>query len=202
MFDIGGVLARIRGTWGECADAAGVEIDPSMREARSTSFEPFEPFQRGAMEPAAFLRLLVEYLGCASAAEARAVHDAMLAEPFPGMDEIGVRLRQAGVGTACLSNTNAPHWKLLNDPRLFSAIAGLDVKAVSHELGCAKPSEQVFEALERLTGASGADLLYFDDYPEYVEAARSRGWLAEVVDPDAGPANQVEAVLTAHGFLV
>jgi FMN phosphatase YigB (HAD superfamily) len=41
-----------------------------------------------------------------------------------------------------------------------------------------KPDAGIYEAVERLSGFSGADLLYLDDRSENIAAGASRGWRA------------------------
>jgi putative hydrolase of the HAD superfamily len=58
----------------------------------------------------------------------------------------------------------------------------LDGVFFSCDVGWAKPHARYFEAIERRLGRSGHELLFFDDAPENVEAARATGWVAEQVD--------------------
>ena len=46
----------------------------------------------------------------------------------------------------------------------------------SSEIAAAKPSEAAFAAAEARVGTRGADILFVDDSPANVEAARRRGW--------------------------
>ena len=39
-----------------------------------------------------------------------------------------------------------------------------------------KPDAKIYEALEKLAGRRGADILYLDDRPENVAAGAARGW--------------------------
>ena len=82
------------------------------------------------------------------------------------------------VKLGALSNTNALH------ARYFQAqlpiLKTFDQLLLSHELGMMKPEPAIFiEALRRLGSAAEATA-FFDDIPEYVEAARSLGLRAEL----------------------
>jgi len=82
------------------------------------------------------------------------------------------------VKLGALSNTNALH------ARYFQAqlpiLKAFDQLLLSHELRMMKPEPAVFmEALRRLDSAAEATA-FFDDIPEYVEAARSLGFRAEL----------------------
>lgn len=47
-------------------------------------------------------------------------------------------------------------------------------------LGAAKPAAAFYEAVERRSGFAPAEILFIDDKAANVEAARARGWTAEV----------------------
>jgi HAD superfamily hydrolase (TIGR01509 family) len=59
---------------------------------------------------------------------------------------------------------------------VFPPGAILDPMIFSSEIGAAKPSEAAFAAAEARAGAAGADIVFVDDMPANVEAARRRGW--------------------------
>lgn len=50
----------------------------------------------------------------------------------------------------------------------------------SCELGCMKPDPQFYAQVEQRLGLSGAAILFWDDAAENVQAARQRGWQAEI----------------------
>jgi 2-haloacid dehalogenase len=39
-----------------------------------------------------------------------------------------------------------------------------------------KPEAKIYEALEKMSGCRGPEVLYLDDRPENVEAGAARGW--------------------------
>ena len=39
-----------------------------------------------------------------------------------------------------------------------------------------KPDAKIYEAMERMAGRRGSDLLYIDDRPENIAAGAKRGW--------------------------
>jgi len=85
-------------------------------------------------------------------------------------------LREYRVGL--LSNTNALHFAYLE--QTFPLLREFAFRIVSHEVGAAKPSARIYAAAEAAAQCAPADILYFDDIPEFVAAARRRGWRAEV----------------------
>ena len=83
-----------------------------------------------------------------------------------------------------VSNTNALHWEgvLRVAPELPRLVP---LRALSFEVGAAKPDPAHFHAALARAGARSEDALYADDRPELVEAARALGIDGFVVtDPD------------------
>ncbi|HEX2756871.1 MAG TPA: DUF309 domain-containing protein [Thermoanaerobaculia bacterium] len=94
------------------------------------------------------------------------------------------------------SNTNALHWEgvLRVAPELPRLIP---LRALSFEVGSAKPDPAHFFAALARAGARSEDALYADDRPELVEAARMLGINGFVVtDPDL-----LASELRDRGFL-
>jgi len=50
----------------------------------------------------------------------------------------------------------------------------------SCEIGCTKPDPAYYQAVEDALGLEGESILLWDDDPQNVDAARARGWQAEV----------------------
>src|SRR5260370_29353822 len=72
-----------------------------------------------------------------------------------------------------LSNTNPIHGRFVR--QALPVLKRFDHVLFSHELGMIKPDPEIFrEALRRAKSEAGA-AAFFDDVPEYVEAARSVG---------------------------
>ena len=94
--------------------------------------------------------------------EAALIHEAWLLGEYRGMDQVVAELN-GRVRTACLSNTNAPHWNQMmrngrttNSPPLpapfqpaaFPGFHLLGLREASHLLGLAKPSPRIYAAFE------------------------------------------------------
>ncbi|RYG43837.1 HAD family hydrolase [bacterium] len=193
-FDIGGVLVRIARTWQEAAAAAGVSHRLSEEAVSLFTYAPLDTFQTGLTPYDLYLEQLAQDLGCDGEAADRC-HSHILIEEYPGIPELLAQLKAAGWTTACLSNTNAPHWKELTDPSRFPTVAGLDYRIASHELNAAKPSPEIFDAFEARTGFAPRQITFFDDLPDNVAAAQAAGWDAHLIDPHGDPAAQMRAVL-------
>ena len=197
-FDLGGVMVRIAGSWLEAIDRAGVEAGcrPSS-SLRLTDVPELEALQEGSMPQEEYLASLAERFGLSGPREAARVHDAILIEPFEGVEPMVAFLHHAGIHTGCLSITNAAHWASLIDPARFPAIAALELKLASHELSLAKPDPAIFRTYERLSGFAATEHLLLDDSADNVLAARQVGWQAAHIDPAQGPGAQMAALFGA-----
>ena len=87
------------------------------------------------------------------------------------LDEVAV-----GADLMLLSNTDPLHFGHVRSRYGFLAKFGRLV--LSYEVGHAKPARQIFERALGLA-VPGSRMIYFDDVPEYVAAARSCGLPAE-----------------------
>jgi FMN phosphatase YigB (HAD superfamily) len=74
-----------------------------------------------------------------------------------------------------LSNTNDLLFRCFR--RQFADVLDqFDALVASHEIRARKPAAAVYEHCERLAGRPAGELLFVDDLPSNVEAARARGW--------------------------
>ena len=169
-------------------------------------------YQLGGISAAAYY----EELSCAldgvySAAEVELIHEAWTLKEYPGALELVRELnRLPGVVTACLSNTNAAHWRRLNNEdgsREYPSVLELQHRLASHLLGCAKPDPDIytrahaaFAELVRAPALSPEQIVFFDDLPENVEAARSQGWSAFLVDHEGDTPEQMRRHLAEAGL--
>lgn len=193
-------MVRIAQSWGDAALAAGVFIARGHLSTPLTHFSGLEAFQRGAIDLDTYLAELTSFLATATLDEALRVHLAILREPYAGTLELVREMEMAGVLTACLSNTNEPHWEEMSESGRFPNIARLQIAALSHRLRLEKPQPEIYQELERMAGASGEEIAFFDDSPVNVQAARALGWNAETIDPAADPAAQIRRSLAQWGL--
>jgi putative hydrolase of the HAD superfamily len=111
--------------------------------------------------------------------------DKFLYRAFAGGAELVEELNARGVATACLSNTNASHWRIMNDPaeEAHFPLHRLTHRFASHLVRARKPDPAIYEHVERETGIAPPAIVFFDDVVENIEAAIKRGWKARRVDP-------------------
>ena len=93
---------------------------------------------------------------------------------IPPMIELHAKLRRRGVPTYIFSNTN--DLAIEHIRRNFPFFKNFDGYIFSCEIGAMKPDAKIYEALEKLAGRRGADIVYLDDRPENAAAGAARGW--------------------------
>jgi FMN phosphatase YigB (HAD superfamily) len=90
------------------------------------------------------------------------------------MVELHGALRKRGVPTYIFSNTN--DLAIGHIRRNFPFFSNFDGYILSYEVQAMKPDAKIYEALEKMSGRRGAEVLYLDDRSENVEAGAARGW--------------------------
>ena len=196
-FDWGGVILKICRTWEEGCIQAGVPKQPKkVGTACYKKMRAIEPrYQTGQMSDKAFFRSISKACDeVYSIEEVEAVHHAWLLEEYEGVGELIEELNEyADLTTGLLSNTNALHWERMEEDSPSAWC--IEHKHGSHLFGLAKPDEKTFAAYERWVNAAGPQVLFFDDSPEHIEAARAFGWNAEQIDHTKCTATQIRGHL-------
>jgi len=95
---------------------------------------------------------------------------------IPGSIALHAELRRRGFPTYIFSNTN--DLAIEHIRRDFPFFAHFDGYILSYEVGAMKPEAKIYEAMEAMTGRTGADLVYLDDRAENIAAGAARGWRA------------------------
>lgn len=199
-FDLGGVVIRICRSWPEGCKAAGMELrgDPS-RMPHAEHWESLgAQLGSGKIDPQTWSDRMSRMLsGLYSAAEVRAIHSAWILGEYEGIADVIDRIHEAGLETAALSNTNSDHWAQMNQ---YPAFLRVRRRFASHEMGLLKPDPAIYREFERRSGRRGSEILFFDDLPDNIAAARALGWHAEVIDPHSRTDLQIVAALRRHGI--
>jgi len=73
-----------------------------------------------------------------------------------------------------LSNTNSIHKK--HGYENYDFLKMFDEIILSHEVGFIKPEEEIYRAVEKVSGFPSEEHIFIDDILEYVEAAKTIGW--------------------------
>lgn len=204
VFDLGRVLVRICDDWQHACRCAGFDINPlSLLPHAGRMKELSHALEVGGISFEEFVGQISRCMG-ASVHQVRAASEAYILGAYPGAAQMVDEVNAAGIATACLTNTNEPHWGLLSQPGhpAFFPLDRLKYRFASHLMRCRKPDDAIYERVERETGLPPSSILFFDDVPENVEAATRRGWRAHRVDPNfENPIPQIRSVLRQHGIL-
>lgn len=95
---------------------------------------------------------------------------------IPQMIELHSILRQQKIPTYIFSNVSDI---AINHIRQnFPFFKNFDGYIFSCEVGVMKPDAKIYEAMEKLCGRNGAEIIYIDDRLENFEAGSARGWRA------------------------
>lgn len=175
LFDVGGVLV----------DWAGAQGLVELTEGRLTAeqarrfwmeFELLKPFETGQADGQEFARAAIADLDLAMTPYAfLEVFNSWMRGPFTGALEMVERIHP-DYRRAVLSNSNPIHWRRLIDD--YGLAGPFETLFVSHEIGQRKPDAEAYRIVcERLSQPAG-NVVFFDDNPECVEAARSFGMQA------------------------
>lgn len=204
VFDLGRVLIRICDDWLHAAEVAGLdgylpEADPI---SRAVLHELSTLCEIGAIDHDLFCQR-VGRLFNVPACHIQKISDAYLCGPYPGAVELIDELHARGVKTACLSNTNANHWRLMTDPAGENGLplAKLDYRFASHLANLRKPEDAIYAHVEQETQVAPEQILFFDDLPDNIAAAQTQGWEAVLVTDRDDPIGQIREALRAHAVL-
>jgi 2-haloacid dehalogenase len=132
---------------------------------------------RGALAPDAFFARIAAALdGRLGPAAVRAAWQSLIGTEIPGMAELVADMCRAGLEPGFISDTCPVHFEHIM--RTVSFADRVPRAVLSFRVGALKPDSAMFVAMEDQCCAGNVPLLYADDRPENVEAARARGWAA------------------------
>lgn len=153
-------------------------------------------FDRGTVPTAELVRRITRRTGL-SEREVQAVVDAVPAElqPMPHTVALLKRLRDAGHSLYYLSNMPEPYAAHLEREHEF--VGWFDAGLFSARVHVNKPEPRIFELAAQRFQAEPSSLVFIDDVPVNVLAARNAGWNALHFQNAA----DCETQLRAHGWI-
>jgi glucose-1-phosphatase len=202
-FDLGGVLIRLCDGWQHACQRAGVTpAKPITDDDKTQLVELVHREEVGGLGDGEFFSLASPLLGL-SPNDARAMSDAWLCGSFDGVDTLIDAINAAGLTTACLSNTNANHWRAITTPGHANHLPldKLRHRFASHLIKDRKPNPSIYQHVQQATATPGSSILFFDDAAENILAAGAQGWqTCHVTDPD-DPVAQMTSHLKRHNLI-
>ncbi len=192
VFDLGGVLLKVRPTWDLVGEVLGLPT-PDQPWGSLGTFLPLEAYQSGRLDWPDYVVALASFLRVTPEVAVQA-HAAILGDLYDGVDTFLEDLQARSIPTAILSNTNAAHAHVFTDASRFPALTRVDHLLMSHELGVSKPDPACFGAATQCF-APGTEIVFFDDAPANIAAARDLGWEATLIDPTGDPIWQMRETL-------
>ena len=165
LFDVGGVLMRL----GEAEYRKGVAERMGLAEM-PPAYDAFaHQLQRGEVDE---VDVWQEVFGVRVS---RGAFDDIFERTFPvnhDMVAFAAELRQMGLLTAVLSNTQASHVRVM---RRLGFLEGFHRAFMSNEIGARKPEPAVYRLVSEELGLEPQSILFIDDIEEYVAAANAFG---------------------------
>lgn len=172
IFDIGGVLLNWNNTYlFEDVDNT-LLIDESQRhDAWKSNMDLLEV---GKITEEEFWSKFTKEVGITEKVPSNLMTRAIESKSFLNEDVLSIakRMRELGLKTGILSNTNTPHSNYLKRLHFFEHF---DEVVLSQEIGYRKPESEIYTYTLKKLGILGNDAFFVDDLPENVEAANEVG---------------------------
>jgi FMN phosphatase YigB (HAD superfamily) len=200
-FDLGRVLVKLVQDREDAARRAAVVLPRITAEQFHRIEQVRDAHEAGRLTFDQFASRCGEISGL-TPAEHHRIAEAWLCGMFDGVPDMIDRIN-ARCATACLSNTNDLHWRMMTEgdgPNRLP-LERLTWRFASHIIGALKPDAAIYEHVERQTGFAAGQIVFFDDHGPNVEAASQRGWRAFQILPQREPVAQIDEHLAALKLL-
>lgn len=174
LFDLGGVLLALN----DPAETFGVSTDEEAFLHHWISSQAVRDFERGAIDPQTFAQRIVDEADLPYGWQAfLARFDTWPDRLFPGITELLDRI-PARYRRALLSNTNEGHWRQAG---VADALEHrFDKVFLSYRTGRLKPDPEAFMQVFSAYRCAPERVVFFDDNPANVAAAREIGCQAKL----------------------
>lgn len=182
IFDMGNVIIdidfkRVLGVWSKLSGTPLATLTE-----RFSMGEVFQKHERGEISDEDFAAELSHEMGIALSFEQFSLGwQSVFVGLRPEIIDIFKKLREQGHRVVVLSNTNRLHLNYW--PEHYPEIeANTDALYLSQDLGMRKPEPRIFEYVLNKEGITASQAVFFDDVIENVDAARSMGIEAVLVE--------------------
>lgn len=172
LFDLGGVLIRLRGVQVLLSHLAGRMDEAGLM--RRWLFSPaVRAFESGRSSLGTFCTDIVRELDLPmDEAGFLEIFMSFLEGPFSGAAEILPVLAKK-IQTGILSNTSDTHWQMSRS--MLPELDTVQHLFLSYRMGLMKPDTSMFRQVLASLDAPPESVLYFDDHPANVDAAGAMG---------------------------
>jgi FMN phosphatase YigB (HAD superfamily) len=174
IFDLGKVLVDFDYSIAARKVAARSKKAPQDLHAFLGSSPLLVEYESGRLTREQFYTAIKDAIGFGSDLEEFGGFFADIFVEMPGTIALHAELRNRGFKTYIFSNTN--DLAIEHVRRNFPFFKNFDDYIFSYEVGAMKPEAKIYEAMEKMCGRRGADLIYIDDRPENIAAGAARGW--------------------------
>lgn len=178
VFDIGRVILPIE--WSNVINALGLSKEEGDQLSRLVATgSHYDSYERGRITTDEFFEGFSQHYELYHPInELKVAWAQLLAPPFLGIEEILIHLKSK-LEIHALSNTNQAHFEQFS--RDFSEFSHFQNIFTSYELEARKPEKEIFLKLMSEINKKPEEIIFLDDMPENVEAARALGIHAEIV---------------------
>ena len=195
LFDLGGVVLHIDFDRALAAWQRHSAHPPERMRQLFQHDEPYRHHETGALPGDAYFAHVQRTLALECGVDAvREGWNRILVAEIEGTLALIDRVKDR-VPCYALSNTNDAHLRHMR-AAFPEVLARFRRVFVSHEIGHRKPHPEAFAHVLQAIGAPAGQVLFFDDLPDNVEAARRLGLRAALV---RGPGDVADA-LRLHGL--
>ena len=178
VFDLGKVLVDFDYSIAARKVAARSKISLLNLAAFLSSSPLLVQYESGAVNRRQFFEQIRDAIGFQGDLAEFGGYFADIFTEIPQMTVLQAELRGRGFKTYIFSNTN--DLAIEHVERNFPFFQNFDGYIYSCEVGAMKPDAKIYDAMEKLCGRSGAEIVYLDDRLENVQAGLARGWKALV----------------------
>jgi len=142
-------------------------------EAYFTDYEFHRNFERGKISEENFIERMLEILNHKIDGETFCKFYAGIFEKNDDVAALLPKLKK-NYKLMLLSNTDPIHTKYGWEH--YDFLQHFDELILSHEVGSVKPEEEIYQAVEKASGAPSEEHIFIDDIEKYVEGAKNLGW--------------------------
>ena len=174
VFDLGKVLVDFDYSIAGRRLAACSKMSPSEMQEYLDHSPLLVRYEMGQMNRQEFFEEVRQHTGFGGTIQEFGDFFGGIFTPIEPMIALHAEFRKRGFPTYLFSNTN--DLAIEDVEKKFPFYKNFDGYILSYEVRSMKPDAGMYEALEKMAGRRGGDLLYLDDRPENIATGAKRGW--------------------------